>query len=533
MKFDLLVYLYSSRRMVKYGSNGMVGTSQPLAAEIGLEILKDGGNAIDAAIGMAASLTVLEPTSNGIGSDAFCMVWSNNELHGLNSSGAAPKNISIDKIKEKGHEEMPRYGWSPVTVPGAPKAWAELSKKFGELPFKEVLEPSIRYAEEGYPIPPVIGKNWKKAFQIYKDIGKDVFDQWFNTFTINGEPPEIGSTWRSEDHAETLRSIAETRSNSFYKGEISEKIGEASKDQGGFLREKDLESFSPRWVDPISIDYRGYEVWELPPNGQGMIALMALNILKEFDFSCKSDLETYHKQIEALKIAFSDGKKYITDPDAMELDPSDFLTERYASRRRDLIEDESIDPSPGRPEEGETVYLATADDSGNMVSYIQSNYTGFGSGVVVPGTGIALQNRGNTFSLDPSHANSLGPNKRTYHTIIPGFLTMGEDAVGPFGVMGGYMQPQGHIQVLMNSIDFNHNPQAALDAPRWRWNRGRKVDLEHGVPENIAKALSRKGHEVNWALEPDGFGRGQIIWKDGDVLVGGSEPRADGCISCW
>ncbi len=536
MNFDPLEYPHPTRRTVNYAKNGMVATSQPLAAQAGLEILKKGGNAIDAAIATASSLTVLEPTSNGIGGDAFAIVWKDGEMHGLNSSGPSPRNIDIQTVKDKGHDEMPKFGWTPVTVPGIPGAWSSLSEKHGKLPFEKVLQPAIQYAKNGYPISPTLGKYWKGAYKAYKENigGKDKFSHWFETFAPNGRSPEIGEMWKSKDHAETLKKIAETGADSFYKGELAEKIDEFSKETGGYLSKEDLSGFSPEWVDPLSIDYRGYDVWELPPNGQGMIALQALNILKGFDFSAKNSTETYHKQIEALKLAFSDGKKAITDPDHMDVDPEALLSEDYAAERRELIGEEAIEPEPGKLAKGGTVYLSTADKEGNMVSFIQSNYMGFGSGLVVPDTGIALQNRGNTFSLDPSHANCLKPQKRTYHTIIPGFLTKDEQAVGPFGVMGGYMQPQGHLQVIMNSIDFDHNPQAALDAPRWRWEEGKKVHLEKKFPHHVGKALSRKGHDINYSLHSGSYGRGQIIWKnDEGVYCGGTEPRTDGHIASW
>ncbi len=513
----------------------MVATSQPLAAQAGIEMLKEGGNAVDAAIATAASLTVLEPTSNGLGGDGFAMVWKDGQLHGMNSSGPTPESLDIDTVKSEGHEEMPKYGWTPVTVPGIPAGWALLSEKFGDLSFEEVLEPAASYAENGYPISPVLGKYWQGAYRAYKEqLEDEKFQNWFDTFAPGGEPPEIGEVWKSEDHAETLRKLGRTGSRSFYEGELSEKIVEFAKETGGYLGKKDLSGFSPEIVDPISIDYRGHKVWELPPNGQGLIALMALNILKDFDFSNKDTVETYHKQIEAMKLAFSDGKEVITDPDHMEADVEELLSEDYAAERREKIGEEALTPEPGRLGEKGTVYLATADKDGNMVSYIQSNYMGFGSGLVVPGTGIALQNRGHTFSLDPSHSNCLKPGKRTYHTIIPGFLTRQEEAVGPFGVMGGYMQPQGHLQVMMNTLDFDLNPQAALDAPRWRWDEEKKVYLEKKFPHHIGKALSRKGHQINYSLHSGSYGRGQIIWKlKNGVYAGGTEPRTDGHVASW
>ncbi len=533
---DPLSYPYGSKRTLTYAGNSMVATSQPLAAQAGLEILKKGGNAVDAAIATAATLTVVEPTSNGIGGDGFAMVWKDGELSGLNSSGPAPDGIDIETVKDKGYQEMPKFGWIPVTVPGIPGAWSALCEEHGDLPFKEVLEPSIRYAKEGSPLSPILGKYWKAAYESYKKElgGEDKFKHWFEVFSPAGRAPEIGEIWNSEDHARTLEKIAETKAESFYRGEIAENIAEFSKETGGFLDEDDLADFSPEWVDPLSIDYRGYEVWELPPNGQGLIALQALNILKGFDFSHKDTVETYHKQIESLKLAFSDGKKIITAPEHMKVDPEDLLSEDYAAERRQLIDQEVIEPEPGRLADRGTVYLATADKDGNMVSYIQSNYMGFGSGLVVPGTGIALQNRGNTFSLDTDHANCLKPGKKTYHTIIPGFLTKDRDAIGPFGVMGGYMQPQGHLQVVMNCIDFELNPQAALDAPRWRWEEGKKGHLEKQFPHHLGKALSRKGHDINYSVHSGSFGRGQMIWKlENGVYAGGTEPRTDGHIACW
>jgi gamma-glutamyltranspeptidase/glutathione hydrolase len=360
------------------------------------------------------------------------------------------------------------------------------------------------------------------------------FKHWFATFAPDGRPPRVGEVWRSPNHAATLRSIAESGAESFYRGELADRIVRFSDDYGGYLKEEDLAGFRSAWVEPIHINYRGYDVWELPPNGQGLVALMALNILKGFDFGTREDVETYHRQLEALKLAFVDGRKYITEPAMMKVAVEDLLSFAYAEERRKLIGDTALRPEPGKPGPGGTVYLATADGEGNMVSYIQSNYMGFGSGLVVPGTGISLQNRGCNFSLDPKHDNRLEPGKRPYHTIIPGFLTQNGEAMGPFGVMGGFMQPQGHVQVIMNTIDFGLNPQAALDAPRWRWLEGRKVRVEPELPQHIVQALVRRGHRMSYSLGGGGFGRGQIIWRDEEgVLAGGTEPRADGAIVGW
>jgi len=535
MEFDPLYHPYPSRRATVYAKNGMVATSQPLAAQAGLDILKKGGNAIDAAIATAACLTVVEPTSNGIGGDAFALVWTNGALHGLNASGPAPQSLSIESVKSAGYEQMPRFGLIPVTVPGTPAAWAQLSARFGRLPLTQVLQPAIDYAEQGYPISPTLGKYWQAAYRIYSEHLKGPeFAAWFETFAPHGRAPKIGEMWRSPDHARTLREIAQSGARSFYEGELASQIDRFCKAHGGFLTKEDLQNFVPEWVDPIRTQYRGYDVWEIPPNGQGLVALLALNILNQFPFTEKDSVDTLHHQIEAIKLAFADGLAYITDAKEMTTPVEHLLASEYAKRRGALIGEQACNPSPGKPPMSGTVYLATADSEGNMVSYIQSNYMGFGSGIVIPNTGIGLQNRGHTFSLNPDDANALAPGKKTYHTIIPGFLTQGNQAIGPFGVMGGFMQPQGHVQVIMNAIDFHLNPQAALDAPRWQWLEGRKVEVERGVPEHIVQALARKGHDISVALDSGGFGRGQVIWRDqAGVLAGGTESRTDGAIAAW
>lgn len=535
-KFDPKEYPYHSQRSCVYAKNGMVATSQPLAAQAGLEILKKGGNAIDAAIATAACLTVVEPTSNGIGSDSFALVWTKGELYGLNASGYSPKSISIDKLEKLGLKEIPKFGMVPITVPGTPKAWAELSNKFGKLPLIEVLSPAIKYAREGYPVSPTTGYYWGRAFGYYKKVLTDeMFKPWFDTFTIDNEAPKIGDVWQSEGHAKTLELIGQTKSKAFYDGVLSKKIVDYTKKYNGFLSSEDLREYQIEWVKPISVNYKGYDVWEIPPNGQGITALMALNILKNDSFIKKEDTNTYHYQIEAMKLAFADTLKYVTDPKHMKLSAKDLLSDSYALKRRKLIVDLANTPTPGSPPKGGTVYLATADNEGNMVSYIQSNYMGFGSGIVIPGTGIAMQNRGHNFSFDKNHDNSLEPRKRPFHTIIPGFVTKGKDAIGPFGVMGGFMQPQGHLQVIMNTIDFHLNPQAALDAPRWQWMIDKKVMVEPNVDACILKELREKGHDIIIQPELGNFGRGQIIWRDPKtkVLVGGTEYRTDGEIASW
>jgi gamma-glutamyltranspeptidase / glutathione hydrolase len=535
MNFDAIHTPYPSRRMTVYGSGGMVCTSQSLAAQAGLDILKKGGNAVDAAIATASCMTVLEPTSNGLGGDAFALVWMDGKLHGLNASGPAPAGLSIEAVKALGYEKMPGLGWLPVTVPGIPAGWAELSRRFGKLPFAELFEPAVRYAETGYPVAPDLADGWARAYKRYLEVLQgEEFREWFRVFTPEGRAPRPGEIWRSPDHARSLSAIAESGARAFYEGELADRIDEAARKTGGMIRKEDLAAFKPEWVDPISVNYRGYEIWEIPPNGQGLVALMALNILKGFEFSERDAVSTVHRQIEATKLAFSDGLAYITDSSRMNVRVEDLLSDAYADERRRLIGREAVLPAPGPPPSGGTIYLAAADGQGGMVSFIQSNYAGFGSGIVVPGTGIALQNRGADFSLDPGKANSLEPGKKTYHTIIPGFITKGGAAVGPFGVMGGYMQPQGHVQVISSMVDFGLSPQAALDAPRWQWISGRKVKLEHSFPGPIAKSLARMGHDIEWALDHGSFGRGQIILRGEDgVLAGGTEPRADGVVAAW
>lgn len=527
---------YSITRNATYANNGMVATSQPLASQAGLDILKKGGNAVDAAIATAACLTVVEPTSNGIGGDAFAIVYIDKKMYGINGSGPSPKSISIEAVKEAGYNEIPKHGWIPVMVPGAPGTWAELSDKFGKLPLETVLEPAITYATEGFPLSPTLGKYWNKAFKKFSEIlTDDKFNAWFETFTPKVRAPKVGEIWSSLDHADTLREIAETNAESFYRGRLAEKIAAFSEKTGGYLTLDDLAGYKPEWVEPLSINYRGYDVWELPPNGQGIIPLQAMNILKGFEFTERDTVSTYHKQIEAMKLAFADGFQYLTDKGHMKIESSELLSESYGDMRRQLIEEQALLPEAGEPVSSGTVYLATADSDGNMVSFIQSNYMGFGSGLVVPGTGIALQNRGHNFSFDPDHVNALQGGKRSLHTIIPGFLTKEGEAIGPFGVMGGFMMPQGHVQVLMNTIDFKLNPQAALDAPRWQWMKGKVVEVESRFPHHLATGLEEKGHDVRIAIEANSFGRGQIIWRDPEtgVYCGGTESRTDGSIASW
>ncbi|WP_404466961.1 gamma-glutamyltransferase family protein [Planococcus rifietoensis] len=533
---DYTNHPFSGKRHTVFGKKGMVATSQPLAAQTGLEILKKGGNAIDAAIATAATLTVVEPTSNGIGGDAFALVWVKGELHGLNASGPSPQELTIEAVKAKGHDKMPTHGLVPITVPGVPAAWAELSKRFGKLSLAETLEPAIRYAEEGYPLTPILGKFWKKAYDNFKKTFTDKeFEAWFDTFAPDGRAPEIGEMWKSPGHADTLRKIGDSDAKAFYEGELAEKIDSFMTEHGGFLKKQDLATYKAEWVKPISTSYKGHEVWEIPPNGQGMVAQMALNIFKQQDEPAWQSANTLHQQIESMKLAYTDGQAFITEQTDMPVTAEHLLSDDYAASRAKEIGAEAIDPVAYELPRGGTVYLAAADEEGNMISYIQSNYMGFGSGIVIPGTGIGLQNRGADFSLDENHPNALKPGKRTFHTIIPGFLTKAGEAVGAFGVMGGYMQPQGHFQVVVNTLDYLLNPQAALDMPRWQWMGGKKVTVEAEFPNYLAQQLQQRGHQVEVMADSGSFGRGQIIWRNPEtgVLAGGTESRTDGAIAVW
>jgi gamma-glutamyltranspeptidase/glutathione hydrolase len=522
---------YLSRRRPTYAKHAVVATSEGLAAQAGLEIIKQGGNAIDAAVATAAALTVVEPCSNGIGSDCFAIVYYQGKTYGLNSSGYSSRNISIDKVKERGFEQMPKFGVVPVTVPGTPKGWAALIKRFGNLSLKEVLEPAIQLARKGFALGETVGYYFDKAIEHYQKQNKTAeYNHFFRTFTDNGKRYKAGDIFKNDDMADTLEQIGQTNADSFYKGTLAEKIVQFMHKYDGFIDEKDLSEFKCEWVNPMSINYKGYDILELPPNGQGLTALMALNLLKDREFK-PNDVSSLHQQIEAIKIAFSDTLKYLTDPKHMDIHPEYLISDEYKELRKKDITDHAKEMKPIDYKSAGTVYLATADNEGNMVSFIQSNYMGFGSGLVVEGTGISLQNRGHTFSLDENHANALKPRKKTYHTIIPGFITKNDKAVGPFGVMGGFMQPQGHLQVVMNMIDFDMNPQAALDAPRFRWDQKKNVALESYFDQDIVEGLKSLGHDIKIDPNSGGFGRGQIILKKKDHYEAGTETRCNGHIA--
>ena len=524
---------YYSKKQSVYAKNGVVATSEGLAAQAGLEILKKGGNAIDAAVATAAALTVVEPTSNGIGSDCFALVYFNDKLYGMNSSGYSSKNISIDKVKERGFNSMPSSGVIPITVPGTPKGWASLINKWGTLSLLEVLTPAINLAREGFVISETVGFYFERAMAIYKKRNQGTeYEQFFKVFTKNGVSYKAGDIFKSEYHAKTLEEIGKTNSDSFYTGALAEKIVTFMEKHNGYIDRSDLAEYNSEFVKPISVNYKGYDVCEIPPNGQGITALMALNLLNDENLEQRK-VETTHKQIESLKIAFSDTLEYVTDPNFMKIDAGYLLSKEYVKLRKKDITNSAVLHKPIEYKKAGTVYLATADKDGNMVSFIQSNYMGFGSGIMIDGTGIAMQNRGHTFSLDESHHNKLEPRKRTYHTIIPGFLMKDDIAVGPFGVMGGFMQPQGHLQVIMNLVDYKMNPQSALDAPRFRWDEKLTVALENTFDELVIQKLRDKGHHIKIELDGGGFGRGQIIIKENNHYIAGTETRCDGFIAYY
>jgi gamma-glutamyltranspeptidase / glutathione hydrolase len=529
-------YPFSSQRMPLFAANGVVATSQPLAAQAGLTILQRGGNAVDAAIATAVALTVVEPTSNGIGGDAFALVWDGAQLHGLNGSGRAPAALQAEAVRAQGHREMPSNGWLPVTVPGAPAAWGDLQQRFGRLSLDEVMAPAIAYAESGYGVTPIIAKNWEHSVQRFLTQTDPAFQSWADTFAPGGRAPRAGERWASPAHAQTLRLLATRGVRDFYEGELAARIRQFARVTSGLLAEDDLATHQSRWVEPISAAYRGYEVWEIPPNGQGLAALIALTLLEGTDLASQphGSEVSVHVQLEAMKLAFADAHRYIADPEQADVPLTGLLDPAYIAARRALIGPQARPPEPGDPPRGGTVYLCTADRDGMMVSYIQSNYEGFGSGLVVPGTGIALHNRGACFSLEPGHPNEVAGGKRPYHTIIPAFLTRGGQPVGPFGVMGGHMQPQGHVQVVVGTVDYDLNPQAVLDAPRWRVESGLRVQLEFETPAHLIHALARRGHEVQIGIDQSDFGRGQIIWRlDDGIYVAGSDKRSDGAAVGW
>ncbi|MCV7101958.1 gamma-glutamyltransferase family protein [Mycobacterium palustre] len=512
---------YAWRRKPLLAANA-VCTSQPLAAQAGLRMLAEGGNAVDAAIATAITLTVVEPVSNGIGSDAFAIVWDGARLHGLNASGRAPAGWTPEYF---GGKAVPALGWNSVTVPGAVSAWAELHAKFGKLPFATLFEPAITYGRKGFLVSPTVAEQWAAQVPLFRNQ-----PGFAEAFLPAGRAPKPGELFRFPDHAATLEQIAATRGEAFYRGELAAKLEAHALANGGVMRASDLAAHRADWVDTIDADYRGYTVHEIPPNGQGIVALIALGILEHFDMSSlpADSADSVHLQIEAVKLAFADAQAYVADIDHMALTPKRLLDKDYLRQRATLIDRNRAKPAfAGTPDAG-TVYLTAADAAGVMVSMIQSNYMGFGSGVVVPGTGISLQNRGANFEAAEGHPNRVGPSKRPYHTIIPGFVTKDGEPVMSFGVMGGFMQPQGHVQVMVRIADHGQNPQAACDGPRFRWLQGTQVCCERGFPRSTLDELRRRGHELTTVDDYSQFGSCQAIWRLDDGYLAVSDPRRDG-----
>ncbi len=514
-------------------TNGMVATSSPYAVEAGLSILKAGGNAADAAVAAAAVLTVTEPTSNGIGSDAFAIAAFGGNLYGLNGSGRSPIALSRKEMGNQAGEKIPFRGWLPVTVPGAPGAWHALWKRFGKLDFREVMEPAAHLAEKGYTVTPVLAHYWNRAVTAYKKWESPLLENWLETFAPGGQAPSEGDVYKNPQMAATLREIGATDSSAFYKGSLAEKICSHSKNSGGWLTMEDFKRYKPLWVRPLSVSYGERLIWELPPNGQGISALEALKIFDAADHGPWGTVQYTHTLMEAVKLAMSDAGAYVNDPEYCSRDMEKLLDDKYIREQAALINEKALLPTPGKPFSGGTVYLATADSEGNMVSFIQSNYTGFGSGIVIPGTGISMQNRGAGFSLIPGHPNEYAPGKRPYHTIIPGFITDTDGTpVGPFGLMGGFMQPQGHVQLITALLDGGLDLQEAVDLPRWQWMKERIIHAETGFSHDTVQQLKKQGHEI--AEHPDTFfGRAQIIIKDKDGYRGASDKRADGYAAGW
>lgn len=535
LKIDFTDLDDPGRRRPLLVRNGAVATSQPLAAAAGLRVLQSGGSAVDAAIAAAACLTVVEPCSNGLGSDAFALVWQDGRLHGLNGSGRSPAGLTADRLRDRGLRAVPHRGWESVTVPGVVQAWADLHARFGRLDFAELLEPAAQYAEQGFLVTPVIAAAWQRSTSEVQPALRDAAHaDWWQTFTVAGRPPAVGELWRNPAQAATLRVLGATAGRDLYEGRLAESLVAHAHNTGGYLTLADLAVHRSSWVTPIQASYRGHQVWEIPPNGQGIATLLALGILDGVPVAPDlADVEWWHVQIEAMKLAFSDAHAFVADPKSAAVPVSGLLDEGYLAGRRELIDAHAGLPEPGRPTGSNTVLLVAVDGDGQMVSLIQSNYDHFGSHIVVPGTGIALQNRGTAFSLQPGHPNELAPLKRPFHTIIPGFLTHAGDPIGPFGVMGAHMQPQGHLQVISHTLDHRDDPQTALGRGRWFWRQGREVLLEPGVPTAIADGLAARGHQVGYGRQPWVFGRGQIIWRLQDGYIAGSEPRADGCAMGW
>ena len=550
---------YPTTRIPVFARN-VVSTSHPLASTAGLRMRLLGGNAVDAAIAAAAVMTIVEPVSNGLGSDAFALIWDGKELHGLNASGRAPEAWTPDYFKRKypGSNSPPKRGMDSVTVPGAVASWAAMSERFGKLPFAELMQPAIDIAERGYLVTPVVQQKWEAATPELQSL-----PGFANAFLPWGRAPNVGECFKFKAAAHGLRAIAATKGRALYGGEIAEAICRFSQANGGSHTLKDFANYQPEWVKPISKNYRGHTLHEIPPNGQGIAALIAVGILGKFDVASLAvdGVDSQHLQIEAMKLAFADVYKYVAESSSMAVTPEQMLDDSYLASRAKLIDmKKAQDFGAGNPVKGGTIYLSTADEDGMMVSFIQSNYMGFGSGCVEPEFGISLQNRGHAFSLDAG-INQVAPGKRPFHTIIPAFLTKpkatfhplplgegwgeggggktggaggaGMEPVMSFGVMGANMQPQGHMQTLVRMLDYGQSPQAACDAPRWRYNSGFEINVEAAMNQATVQGLAERGHRMEVINDSyQDFGAGQFIWLAGDPKVQGyvaaSDARRDG-----
>ncbi|MBT9506163.1 MAG: gamma-glutamyltransferase family protein [Rhodoferax sp.] len=515
-------------------ARNVVSTSHPLAAQAGLRMLYKGGNAVDAAVAAAAAMTIVEPVSNGLGSDAFCILWDGKALHGLNASGRAPQAWMPSYFRSRygaGAATPPKRGIDSVTVPGAVSSWVALSERFGKLPFADLMEPAIDIAERGYLLPPVVRQKWAAPVDELKSL-----PGFAQAFLPRGRAPSVGELFQFPAAARALRAIAASKGEAFYQGEIAQALERFSKQYGGGLTQADLAAHRPEWVKPIAKNYRGYTLHEIPPNGQGIAALMALGILDKFDLASLpvDGVASQHLQIEAMKLAFADVYRFVAEPHSMEVTAEQMLDDAYLASRARLIDPgRAQNFAAGNPVKGGTIYLTAADESGMMVSFIQSNYMGFGSGCVEPSFGISLQNRGHGFSLNPDSPNVVAPGKRPFHTIIPAFLTQNGQPVMSFGVMGGNMQPQGHLQTLVRMLDYRQSPQAACDAPRWRFNAGLELNVEASMKSTTVQGLNDLGHRMEVIEDSyQDFGAGQFIWRAGDPgaegYVAASDPRRDG-----
>jgi gamma-glutamyltranspeptidase/glutathione hydrolase len=500
-----------------------VCTSQPLAAQAGLQMLAAGGTAVDAILATAITLTLVEPVSNGIGADAYAILWDGKQLHGLNASGRSPAGWSLDYFG--GQSAMPARGWNAVTVPGAVSAWTELHRKFGKLPFEKLFEAAIRYGREGFLVSPTIAAQWDKQVPELKNQ-----PGYAEAFLPSGRAPKAGERFRFPAHAHALEEIAASKGEAFYRGTLAERIEAHAKQHGGAMRASDFAAHKADWVTPLEMNYRGYTLHEIPPNGQGIVALIALGILEQFDMRSHpvDGADSLHLQIESMKLAFADARRFVADIEHMDIRPQQLLDKEYLKSRAKLLDmKRAQDFGHGTPPKGGTVYLTAADASGMMVSFIQSNYMGFGSGVVVDG--VSLQNRGGTFVIKPGHPNCVGPKKRPYQTIIPGFVTKNGQPVMSFGVMGGTMQPQGHAQVMVRIADYGQSPQAASDGPRYRIVQGLDVNVEGGFAPAVLEELKRRGHRIVELTEGYmDFGAAQLIWKLDGGYFAASDPRRDG-----